>query len=153
VLLEMFPKAKFVYLQRNPYVVYRSTVKLWNSFAHKHGLQDPKRPDLIQAKVLKEYRIVIESYERAKSRIPPGHLLELRYEDFTQDLVRSMERVYRELNLGDWTQAKAKIEENVRQRAGYTTNQFNIDAETKQLVDDHWGDLIVKKIQNMQIEI
>jgi omega-hydroxy-beta-dihydromenaquinone-9 sulfotransferase len=51
-LLKLFPDAKFVHIVRDPYVVFASTVNLWNSFARRHGLQtlhasqsvDPARP-------------------------------------------------------------------------------------------------------------
>ncbi len=75
----LFPEAKFAYLKRNPYELYLSTIKLWNSFAHKHGMQTPRRPALIEAKVLREFRIMIERYNATKAMIPAGRLVELRY--------------------------------------------------------------------------
>ena len=41
VLLEMFPKAKFVHIVRDPYVIFPSTVNLWKRLYRDEGLQVP----------------------------------------------------------------------------------------------------------------
>ena len=40
-LLEMFPKAKFVHIVRDPYVLFPSTVNLWKRLYRDEGLQMP----------------------------------------------------------------------------------------------------------------
>ncbi len=142
VLLEMFPQAKFVYLQRDPYVVYLSTLNLWQSFAKKHGMQVPRKPELIEAKVLREFRILIERYEATKRLIPAGRLIEVRYEDLAADLVSETARVYDELDLGDWPAARVRVEENAAGRRSYAKNRYEITPEVRKRVDDNWGDLI-----------
>ena len=41
-LLEMFPKAKFLHIVRNPYVLFPSTVNLWKRLYRDEGLQMPQ---------------------------------------------------------------------------------------------------------------
>lgn len=44
-LLEMFPKAKFVHIVRNPYDVFPSTMHLWTTISRQHGFQTPATLD------------------------------------------------------------------------------------------------------------
>lgn len=142
MLLELFPDARFVYLHRDPHVVYLSTIKLWQSFANKHGLQTPRRPDLIEQKVLREYRTLIESYRATRHLIPPGRLVEVKYEDLAADLLGQTQRVYVELKLDNWSEVRPQIEQYVAARASYVTNRFEITDSVRTIVADNWGDLI-----------
>lgn len=142
VLLELFPEARFVYLHRDPHVVYLSTIKLWQSFALKHGLQTPRRPDLIEQKVLRDYRLLIESYRSTRDQISPGRLVEVRYEDLAADLLGQTRRVYDKLKLGGWNEVQPRIEQYAATRASYVTNRFEITDAVRKIVSDNWGDLI-----------
>lgn len=144
VLLEMFPDAKFVYLQRDPYVLYSSTLNLWKSFALKHGMQTPRRPELLEEKVFREFRIMVERYEATKHLIPAASLVELRYEDFSKDLLGGVRRVYDGLDLGGWDSVKPMLEANVASRADYATNRYELDDSTRRRIDSQWGDIISK---------
>jgi omega-hydroxy-beta-dihydromenaquinone-9 sulfotransferase len=142
LLLSIFPKAKFAFLKRDPYVLYSSTLKLWQSFARKHGLQTPARDDLLQAKVLSEFKHLHACYDRDKHMIPPGHLVEVRYEDLAADLVGQTARVYESLNLPGWDAARAHVQQSADARKTYQPNRHAIDASVQAIVDEHWGEQI-----------
>lgn len=142
VLLEMFPDAQFVYLRRDPHVLLPSTINLWQSFARKHGLQTPRRSDLLQDKVLREFRTIVERYDAARPLIPPGRLVEIRFEDLVGDIPGVMQRVYGELNLGGWERVRPAIEANAAARRDYQPNRYVISEDVRQLVEQHWGDIV-----------
>ena len=50
-LLEMFPKAKFVHIVRDPYVIFPSTVNLWKRLYRDEGLQVPTLRGLGRARL------------------------------------------------------------------------------------------------------
>jgi omega-hydroxy-beta-dihydromenaquinone-9 sulfotransferase len=140
-LLAAFPDARFAYIRRDPMAVYPSTVKLWTSLALKHGLQTPRRPDLIEAKVLKEFRTLIDRYEATKALIPAGRLVETRYEDLIADMPGELARIYATLDLGGWDAVAARIADAARQRRDYVTNRFEPSEAIRNLVTEHWGDI------------
>ena len=41
ILLEMFPKARFIHIIRNPFVIFPSTINLWKRLYRNDGLQVP----------------------------------------------------------------------------------------------------------------
>lgn len=142
VLLDLFPDAKFVHIVRNPYVLFSSTVNLWTSMARRHGFQTPRMTEQIEEKVFNEFRIIHERYEAAKSLIPPGRLVELRYEDLVQDLEAGIEHVYSELNLGDYELIRPRIQEYAQRNAKYETNKYPMTSELRSKIRSRWGDII-----------
>lgn len=141
-LLELFPDAKFVHIRRDPYVLFSSTVKLWKSLGGKHGLQTQRNDALIEEKVFREFRILHDRYEAAKGLIPPGNLVEVRYEEFVKDLVGGTEKVYAGLGLGGFEEALPRIEGYAIRNKNYETNKFELSAELKAKIRDRWGDII-----------
>jgi hypothetical protein len=140
-ILAVFPEARFAFIRRNPVDVYRSTIKLWNDMAATHGLQVPQRPDLIETKVLAEYRTLMTRYEATKLLIPAGRLVEIDYEALAADMPGVMQKIYDGLNLAGWDAVRPKIEQFQSERAGYVKNRFDADPAIEAKVQAAWGEL------------
>jgi hypothetical protein len=144
VLLELFPDARFVHIVRDPHVLFPSTVNLWLSMARRHGLQTPRGGPPLEEKVFREFRVIHERYEAAKSLIPSGRLVEVRYEELVKDLVGGMKRIYAGLGLDGFDAVRPKVEEYAARTANYETNKYPITDEQKARVRERWGDIIEK---------
>lgn len=142
VLLELFPDAKFVHIVRNPYTLFASTVNLWMSLARSHGLQTPRHTPELDEKVFREFRTIHERYEEGKKLIPPGNLIEVRYEDFVKDLVGGTKQIYDGLSLGGWEQARPTVEAFAAGQKSYATNKYTLTDEQTQRITEKWGDII-----------
>jgi omega-hydroxy-beta-dihydromenaquinone-9 sulfotransferase len=77
VLLEMFPRARFVHIVRNPYAVFPSTVHLWRTLHRAQGLQQPS-DDGLEESVLSTFEYVHACIDRDRSLLAPGQFHELR---------------------------------------------------------------------------
>jgi hypothetical protein len=141
-LLELFPDAKFVSIQRDPYVLFPSTVNLWKSLGRKHGLQTLRDESRIEEKVFREFRTMHERYAETKALIPSGNLVEVRYEDFVKDLVGGTERVYEGLGLGGFDVVRPRIEGYAARNRNYETNKYDLPPELRARIRERWGDLI-----------
>jgi omega-hydroxy-beta-dihydromenaquinone-9 sulfotransferase len=144
-LLELFPDAKFVYIQRDPHVLFSSTVNLWRSLGKKHGLQTQANDAMIEEKVFREFRTIHERYDAAKGSIPPGNLVEVRYEELVKDLVGGMERVYDGLSLGGFETVRPRIDGYAARNKNYETNKYEQSPELRARIRDRWGDIIEKQ--------
>ncbi len=142
-LLELFPDARFVHIVRDPRVVFASTVNLWLSMARNHGLQAPVWPGLDE-KVLTEFRVIYDRLEEARPLLnaKAGRFHELRYEDLIENPVGELKRVYDALDLGGFATARPRVEEYLRQNAGYETNKYELTAAQQAAVEQRWGDVI-----------
>lgn len=143
ILQKLFPGAKFIHIMRNPYDVYPSTVNLWKSFFHKHGFQTPRNVDaVVEQKVLSEFLTIYDRLEEAKPMIPAGDFAEVRYEDLTADMIGSMERIYQELSLPNFELLRPRLEAYQAANQGYQKNRFEMPAEQREKVRQHWGRII-----------
>jgi hypothetical protein len=145
VILDVFPDARFVHVVRDPYVVYASTVNLWKSLAKRHGLQKLRNPARIEEKVFTEFRLLHERYQEGKKRIPPGRLVEVRYEDFVKDLVGGTKAIYDGLHLDGWDTVRPKVEAYAAGSKNYETNKYPLTDELKAKVRERWGDIIERQ--------
>jgi hypothetical protein len=144
VLLELFPNAKFVHLVRDPVTLFASTVNLWMSLGKKHGFQTPVHDEALEEKVFREFRIIHESYEAAKKSIPPGNLIEVRYEEYVKDLVGNTRKVYEALDLGGFTEVLPKLEAYAARNKSYETNKYQLTGEQRAKIAARWGDIIAE---------
>ncbi|NLE39960.1 MAG: sulfotransferase, partial [Pirellulaceae bacterium] len=80
-----------------------------------------------------------EVFESQRGMIPEGRFSEIRYEDLVAAPVEQMGRIYDELNLGGFDDARPALEEHAAGMAGYKKNRFELPAETREEIGRRWG--------------
>jgi hypothetical protein len=142
-LLEMFPNARFVHIVRDPYVVFPSTVNLWKRLYKDEGLQNPNYESL-EERVYETFRTMYETFERQRQLIPRGRFSEVRYEDLLADPLGQMGRIYEELGLGGFEQARPGMEKYLEGQADYQRNRYELSAEARTEIARRWSSYIAK---------
>lgn len=145
LLHRMFPDAKFIYLVRNPYSVFESTVKFFNTTISPLTLQKVSSEQLEQ-NILTTYRKMIDVYNRDRHLIPAQNLFQMRFEDFEADPISMTSQIYRALNLGEFSCVKGRIVEYLNSQNRHQKNKYNYSPHTIAQVDhycaatiDEWG--------------
>lgn len=141
LLLELFPRARFVHVVRNPYDVFPSTKHLWRTLRHSQGLQNPKT-EISDETILATFLFMHTCVERDKALIPADQFHELRYEDLLRDPIAEMRSMYAHLRLGGFGDVTAAIETYFSARTTYTTNRYPISESQRDAVRRHWGGVI-----------
>jgi hypothetical protein len=100
LLLEHFPRARFVYITRNPYEVFASTMALWQRLFRDQALQRPRYAGL-EEHVLATFEAMAARLTADRAVVPPGQFCTTRYEDLLRDPAAEMQRIYTTLQLGD----------------------------------------------------
>jgi len=137
VLLEMFPRARFVHIVRNPYETFPSTVKLWKRLYYDQGLQIPRYEGL-EEYVLATFQRMYEVFQRDRHLIPAGQFCEVRYEDLVRDPVEQMRIVYDRLQLGDFSRVAPALERYFADQADYKTNQHQLSPLLADKIRGRW---------------
>ncbi len=139
-LLEMFPKAQFIHIVRNPYKVYLSTHKLWkDSLSHCH-LQVPD-PHFVDETILTLYTELFSLFERDRALIPPGALYELKFEDLEKDPLSSLEQLYQALGLPGFDAFSPRVMQYLDSLKGYRKNEFQMSASDQDKVLSRWSEV------------
>ena len=144
-ILEMFPDAKFVYIYRNPYNVFRSSVHLRHTVIQENGLGRPIFHNT-EAEVIRSYQMGFDVYQRDKALIPAGNLHEVRFEDLEQDPLTEMQQVYDRLGLPGFETLSEALVPDLPRLKRYKKNSFKHDPQWMHVVYeelrgifDHFG--------------
>jgi omega-hydroxy-beta-dihydromenaquinone-9 sulfotransferase len=140
-LKEMFPKAIFIHIIRDPYVVFPSTVNLWKMLYTTHGLQTPTFAGL-EEHVLQTFTRMYDRLEEGKKLLGPEQFYELRYEDLVKDHAGEIKKIYDHFHLAGFEQCLPRLQEYLASVKGYETNKFQLSDEQRALVTARWGDVI-----------
>ncbi|MBK9730166.1 MAG: sulfotransferase [Chitinophagaceae bacterium] len=103
-VLEMFPNAKFIYIYRNPLMVFQSTLNFFSAVMETLQLQEFTNEEM-EEMIFELYEKLIKDYELQKSLIPAHHLIEIRYEEFLKSPVEHLKLIYSTLQLNGFEMA------------------------------------------------
>ena len=138
LLLEMFPKARFIHIVRNPLVIYPSTINLWKRLYRNDGLQVPSY-DGLDEHVFATFTRMYEAFERDRGLIPAGQFCEVRYEDLVVRPLDEMRRVYEELHLGEFEKVRPPMDAYFAKKADYQTNRYQVPPELAAEIRLRWA--------------
>ncbi len=139
MLLELFPKAKFVFIHRSPYEVFPSSINLHRKILAITALQEYSEAD-IEANVVEIYQRVMQRYISDAEMIPDGQLIEISYEQLTSDPLGTLGEVYERLGLDEFDRVLPSIKEYIESVAGYERNSFSTLSERKiELINRNWA--------------
>lgn len=136
-LLELFPDAKFIHLYRNPYEVYVSTWKLYQSILPLFSFQHINK-EAFDESIVRIYKGLEKRYLEDKKLIPEENLIELRYEDLIKEPLKSVEMIYSRFGLADFEKVKPSFEEYVQKHLLYERNNHKIDEQTRKKIYTEW---------------
>ncbi|MCC6124143.1 MAG: sulfotransferase [Pirellulales bacterium] len=143
VLLEMFPKARFVHIVRDPCVLFPSTVNLWKRLYRDEGLQVPTCEGL-EEHVFRTFERMYEVFERDRESIPPGQFSEVRYEELIKTPLDEMRRIYEELRLGEFERVRPDMENYFAGKKDYKTNRYQISPEMEKQIGRRWSEYLAR---------
>ncbi|MEA2078168.1 MAG: sulfotransferase [Candidatus Marinimicrobia bacterium] len=135
-LLELFPHAKFIFLHRDPYTVFLSTLHMYDivvrtQFFHEFSDQE------IQDLVMYISRETLRKYLDDRDMIPKGNLIEISYADLSDRPYETVKRIYKELSLPDFKEAEKAIRGHLNEVKDYKKNVFKeLAPELKKRVRD-----------------
>jgi len=129
VLQEMFPEAKFVHIVRDPMELYSSTMRLWPTLWWYQSLHIADL-DGLEDYVFDCYERMYGAYFEHESLIDPENICEVRYERLASEPLNEVNRVYEELDLGDFDQVRPQLEAYLESLGDYKRNKHEYDEET-----------------------
>ncbi len=122
-LLELFPHAKFIFLHRDPYTVFLSTLHMYDKVVRTqffHDVSDKEIEDL----VMYISRETLNKYLDDRHLIPEGNLIEIPYQDLSDHPYETVKKIYEKLSLPEFKQVEPEIKKHLEEVKGYKKNVF-----------------------------
>ncbi len=136
-LLEMFPDAKFIYIYRNPLMVFQSTLNYFDAVMESLQMQKFNKSVLTEM-IFDLYERLIKDYEDQKKLIPAGHLIEIRYEDFTAKPLDTLEKIYNDLRLDQFDKVLPFFASYMNSQKEFKDTRHMLDASPEQKIKSRW---------------
>ncbi|HEX5152313.1 MAG TPA: sulfotransferase [Parafilimonas sp.] len=150
-LIQMFPGAKFIYIARNPYHVFYSTCNMWNKAISKFRLQKLSNGQMEEI-VFSEYIRLTEEYQHQKKFIPPGNLIEVRYEELKIQPVNLLRNIYTELSLPDFEAAKKAFLKKLTEEKRYKPFEHTYSEPVFKKIEARWAKYIEEWKQQTSVK-
>jgi hypothetical protein len=144
LLPSLFPGSGFVIIERNPYEVFASNLKLWKTLLDMYSLESASS-EQIEKFVLAAYLIHEEAIAEGIRKIAPENVARVRYENLTADPLSEMKRIYSELKSPGFEDAQPALQQYIASVAGHQRNRLVLSPAQKNSVDEMWGPLIHEK--------
>lgn len=139
LLLDMFPKAKFVHIHRNPYDVFQSASHTFRTVSPYMRVQALDEAEL-ENRLVRYYRNTYESFFAQKDQVPPGQFHEVAFADLEADPVGEMRKIYAQLALPEFDQVEPVLRDYVGSLRGYRKNRYGpIEESTRRRIATEWG--------------
>ncbi len=140
LLRQMYPNSKFVHIVRDPRSLFPSTKHLWRALASAQSFQHPCSEEALDAFVIESMHRLYRNFDKNRAGIPDNQFVEVRYEELVKEPVANMERIYNQLELGDFESIRGKLEIRKQNNSEYRTNKHAINPALESYILDVWGE-------------
>ncbi|MGE5191928.1 MAG: sulfotransferase family protein [Deltaproteobacteria bacterium] len=138
LLLDMFPRARFVHIHRHPCTVFRSTQHYFDTAVWYTYLQRPKR-ETVDRGILDRYTAMYDSFFEYRGLIPPGNFHEMSFEDLERVPLAEMRRLYEALSLPGFDAVEPRLKGYLASLDGYKRNEYEeLSSALRETVATEW---------------
>ncbi len=127
-LNKMYPKAKYIHLYRNPYEVFASSIKFHLDTSRIFSLQTWNEEEY-KNNILGIYKELFEKIDDDVKDISKENILYIRYEDFIIKPLETMEKVYSDLKIKGFLEAKEGMQKYLETDKDYKPRKYNFSDE------------------------
>jgi hypothetical protein len=122
-LPELFPRAAFIWLVRDPLETFFSNRKMWGAMLERYALWDWDT-EMIDGFLGRAFECAAESLRRATILLPKERLVVMRFSELTGATVSTMQRANQRLTLGSWGGMEPPLTRIAGERAAYRPEAY-----------------------------
>ena len=122
-LLELFPDARFIHIHRDPYRVFRSTMNMEKKTIPLYAYQKTDF-NYLDDFVLWRYSAMYDAFLEDIELIPDGQFTQISFEELESSPLETIEKIYSDVNLPAFENARGEVEAYLQSIAGYKKNKY-----------------------------
>jgi len=138
LLKELFPKARFIYIHRNPYEVWASSLNRYYRLMSTFAWQDFEDVDF-EEMVYYKYQRLIGAYIEQQAQLPPEDIIETSYEAITETPMEELTRIYDELRIPNKEAGLKAISPYVESKKNYKRNVHQMERAQVERIQKDWA--------------
>jgi hypothetical protein len=139
MILETFPDARFVHIDRDPFTLYSSTMKMERTVP-PHFTYQHRDPTVVSETVLRRLAEMYEAYLEDRESIPEGQLHEVSFTKLEADPVGTLAATYAALDLPDFERGRPALEAYVASLSTYKKNRYDdLEPALRRTVRERWA--------------
>lgn len=139
-LLELFPRARFIHIHRDPFEVFQSMLHLIEAWTANYAVLQTFPAYDKNRQIIEQYRLMYDKYFREIPLIPVGSLHELAFRDLEKDPLGQVEHIYDRLELGDFAKVRGDVGRYCESVSGYRRNKYApLPDDIRALIAERWS--------------
>ena len=138
-LRELLPNARFIVLARDPSTHFESVVRMWRRMFETYSLEPLPPEDEIRYAILKDRGRYEAKVAEGIAGLPENRLAMLKYEDLVANPLAECERLYRQLDLGDFDSVRPTIAADLERRRDYRSQSKPPAPQWRTKINDGWS--------------
>lgn len=142
LLVQMFPEAKFIHIVRHPDQVIPSSIHMWNILQDQNSLYRSEKPGIED--VTRIFSELVHCIWKSTASFQTGKLSEVRYEDLESDPMKTMEKIYNDLNLTYSEEYQIRMGTFLKEISGFKKNEFQLPEKDKGMIRQRLGDFMAR---------
>lgn len=139
LLLEMFPDAKFVHINRNPYHVFLSMMRFMRIVIPLYCVQNPPGIDIVENSMMDLYEEIYKNYFIERKLAPTDNFVEVKYEDFIVNPLEELKKVYDGINIDGFKDSERAFNAYILSQSEVKLHSYHLDDELKDRIYSRWG--------------
>ena len=127
-ILKLWPDAKFIHIVRYPTKVFRSTRHYYDKLLPALALQPYDHIDL-DTMIIDAYSRMMKQYLKDAENLKDNQLIELRFEELEQEPIPQLQKIYQQLGLDGFDEARPEFVAYLNSVSNYQKNVFSNNVE------------------------
>jgi len=133
LILEFFPKAKFIHVHRHPFEVIPSTIHMWNIVGSENKLNGKKIHNPLN-EVAFVYDRVLEYINEQFKNLPEEAKVEIGFKDLETNPSDTIKSIYKKLDLEYKPEFKVAINKWLEDTKSYQKNRYQLEESEKETI-------------------
>ncbi len=148
-ILQMFPNAKFIYLYRNPYVMFLSIKNFYSKSIIDWQFNEIST-EVLEENIFYIYESMIKKYEQTKCLIPASNLVEVKFEELETNPIETLKQIYLKLNIDGFENANSDFITYLGSQKNYEKNNYKLSENLRNKISIRWNEDI--RLRNYTLE-
>jgi hypothetical protein len=141
-LRELLPDARYLVIVRDPVTNFESVIRMWRKMFETYAIGPIPPDDAIREAVLGDRPRFESKLAAGTADLPKNRFAAITYESLVSNPVGVIERLYQQLELGDFEPARAAITAEVARRSGYKAKGSLPSPQWLERINREWATVL-----------